>query len=170
MGMGGVFLRRLRAMVLDMPTGFVWVEEGKVAASGYPASRRQVEWLVGRGVNAILTLTPDPLPRGWVDDLPLLVEHVPMVDHEVPDLVAMKRGAALVQDWVGGGRTVLVHCLAGEGRTGCVLAAYMVKTRGMGAEEAMAEIRKVKRAFVEQRQEGAIFELASEASSTQKAQ
>ncbi|MGD1055137.1 MAG: protein tyrosine phosphatase, partial [Nitrososphaerales archaeon] len=66
MGTGGLFLRKLRARVSDQPTGFVWVEKGKLAGSGYPASRSQLEWLRNQGIKAILTLTEDPLPGQWL--------------------------------------------------------------------------------------------------------
>ncbi len=61
---------------------------------------------------------------------------------------------------VDSGKAVLVHCLAGEGRTGSVLAAYFIKYRGMGATEALAFLRERKPAFVERSQEIAVGEFA----------
>jgi Swiss Army Knife protein, DSP-PTPase phosphatase domain len=160
LGTGGLFLRKLRAKVADEPTGFVWVEKGRVAASGFPASRGQLEWLVGNGINSVLTLTPNALPPEWVEDLPLVVDHVPMDDHKPPEQQALDRCARYVQGQVKEGRAVLVHCLAGEGRTGCVLAAYIIRDRGIGAAEALEALREAKPAFVEWSQEKAIFEYA----------
>jgi atypical dual specificity phosphatase len=161
MGTGGLFLRRLRAKVADEPSGFAWVVKGKVAASGFPSSRKQLEWLVAQGIDSILTLTPNPIPAEYLQGLPLTTEHMPMSDHGVPDLAVLDRGAEFVQKKVGEGKTVLVHCLAGEGRTGCVLAAYMVKDRGLGAAEALETIRDAKPQFVEWEQEKAIFDYAA---------
>ena len=157
MGTGGLFLRRLRARVSDQPTGFVWVEKGKLAASGYPASRSQLVWLVDHGIDSILTLTPEPLPKEWVKGLPLEVEHLPMIDHQMPKVDTLERGASFIQNQVDGGKTVLVHCLAGEGRTGCVLGAYLIKDRRVGATEALKMLRKVKPEFVEWAQEKALY-------------
>ena len=161
MGLGGLFLRKLRAKVSDEPTGFAWVEKDKVAASGFPASRGQIEWVIDRRVNCILTLTPERLPREWVDGLPVEVEHLPMEDHRVPSVETLEKGASFVRDRIREGKSVLVHCLAGKGRTGCVLAAYLIKDRRVEAGEALRILRKVKPGFVEREQEESILEYAS---------
>ncbi len=158
MGTGGVFLRKIRAKVSDQPTGFVWIEKGRLAASGYPASRTQLEWLSDHGIGSVLTLTEDPLPNQWVKGLKLTVEHLPMKDHWVPDAATLDRAASYVQREVKGGNSVLVHCLAGEGRTGCVLAGYLIKERGVSADEAMKTLRRIKPAFIEWSQEKAIVD------------
>jgi len=161
LGTGGLFLRKLRARVTSEPTGFVWVEKGKLAGSGYPASRGQVEWVVKAGVGSILTLTENALPPEWLDGLGVTAYNIPMKDHEMPSVEAMEKGVDFIQERIREGKAVLVHCLAGQGRTGCVLSAYLIRTSGVGAEEAMAELRKVKPAFVESRQEKAVYDFAA---------
>ena len=160
MGTGGLFLRKLRARVAAEPTGFVWVEKGKLAGSGYPASRSQVEWLVRAGINSILTLTTDALPSEFTRDLDVVTGHVPMHDHQPPSVDDLGRAVEFVEEQQMAGKTVLIHCLAGEGRTGCVLAAYLVKMKGLDADQAMAEVRKAKPQFVELRQESSVREFA----------
>lgn len=167
MGAGGVFLRRLRAIVADKPTGFVWVEDTSLAGSGYPASREQIGWLVKNGVRSILTLTEQPLPAAWTAGFPLDAGHVSMRDHLPPSLESIESAVRFVLDRRKEGKAVLVHCLAGEGRTGCVLAAYLIRTRHIGADEAIAALRSLKPEFVERRQEGSVREFeAAERSST----
>jgi len=158
MGAGGLFLRRLRATVSEQPTGFVWVEEGRLAGSGFPASRSQLEWLSRRGVRTILTLTENPLPTRWLEGLGFDVRHVPMSDHLPPDGASLEEAAVFVQESVSGGRTTLVHCLAGQGRTGCVLAAYLVKTKGLSGGEAIRVLREIKPQFVERGQERTVLD------------
>ena len=156
MGTGGLFLRKLRAKVADEPTGFVWVEKGKLAGSGYPASRSQVEWLVKAGIRSILSLTADTLPAEWTERLDVKCGHVAMEDHQPPSVESMGRGVDFAVEQIESGRPLLVHCLAGEGRTGCVLSAYLIRTKGASADEAMAELRLLKPEFVESRQEKAV--------------
>ncbi len=160
MGSGGLFLRKLRARVSEQPTGFVWVDRGRLAASGYPASRGQLEWLRGQGINTILTLTESPLPNQWLKGIAFEVHHIPMRDHLAPDTGSLEEAATFVQDRVRQGRTTLVHCLAGEGRTGCVLAAYLIKDRGITAEEAIVTLRRIKPLFIEKEQERTVVEYA----------
>ena len=80
-----------------------------------------------------------------------------MTDHQMPKADTLESGASFIQNQVDRGKTVLAHCLAGEGRTGCVLAAYLIKDRRVGAAEALKILRKVKPAFVESSQESAVF-------------
>lgn len=51
--------------------------------------------------------------------------------------------ATLEQELAAGGR-VLVHCYAGQDRTGLLLAALLVKQRGCEPAEAIAEVRRVR--------------------------
>ncbi|MDE1857978.1 MAG: dual specificity protein phosphatase family protein [Thaumarchaeota archaeon] len=160
MGTGGKLLRRIRAKVEDEPTGFVWIEDRLLAGTGYPASRSQVEWLARKGIKSILSLTEEPLPSGWTRGLGLNVGHVPMQDHEPPDMASMEEGAKFVEGEVKAGKGVAVHCLAGEGRTGCVLSAYLI-VKGMSASQAIAKLRALKPEFVETRQEAAVYDFAA---------
>ena len=156
-----MFLRKLRATVSDEPTGFVWVEEGRLAASGYPASRGQLEWLKERGVGVILTLTERPIPAEVTTGLGIDFVNVPMKDHEPPNSDSLTRAADAIAAGLKSGKVVLVHCLAGEGRTGCALAAFMIRERRMEVRGALDAIRKAKPAFVERAQESAVEAFAA---------
>lgn len=97
-------------------------------------------------------------------------EHVSMKDHASPDAATLDRGVETLRRLLRERRAVLVHCLAGEGRTGCVLAGYMVKDKGMDGANSLAAIRRVKRKFVERGQEAAVYQYASWVGSHQGAQ
>ena len=161
MGTGGLFLRKIRAKVADQPTGFVWVEKGKLAGSGYPASKRQLEWVRSQGIDSVLTLTESPLPEELTDGVEMEFLHVPMGDHKGPSQADLAKAATIVQERLAAGKKVMVHCLAGEGRTGCVLAAYMIRSRDVDAPKALEIIRGAKREFVEWSQEKAVYEFAA---------
>ncbi|MBI3841142.1 MAG: dual specificity protein phosphatase family protein [Thaumarchaeota archaeon] len=159
----------MRARVSDEPSGFAWVEQGKLAASGYPASRRQVKWFEAQGVSLVLTLTEEPLPEELRKGFSIEFEHVPMRDHQAPDVRSLEDAAGRIRRGLDSGKVVAVHCLAGQGRTGCALAGFMVKERGMTAEKALEALRRIKPEFVERSQEKSIFDLESRASKTRTA-
>ena len=47
------------------------------------------------------------------------------------------------------GEVLAVHCLAGIGRTGTVLAAWMIKEGGLTAVEAIRRLRLINPSFVQ---------------------
>ncbi|MEM3922023.1 MAG: dual specificity protein phosphatase family protein, partial [Nitrososphaerota archaeon] len=59
---------------------------------------------------------------------------------------------------VSGGRRLLIHCAAGLGRTGTVLAAYLVASKGVSGEEAIKAVRKLRPGSIERAQEISIIE------------
>lgn len=160
MGTGGRFLRRLRARLTDEPTGFIWVKEGAVAASGYPSSKGQISWAAARGLGSILTLTEDPLPPAWTAGMTLDFKHVAMKDHEPPSLESLAEASSYMAEQIAAGKAVLVHCLAGKGRTMCVIAAYLIGT-GMGVDESIAFLRRLRPGAIERRQETSVREFGS---------
>ena len=161
MGRTGRAYRRIRANFTDQPTFFSWVREGKIAASGRPFSKKQVDWLRGHGVTAILSLTEEPLPEAWTRGME--TRHVSMKDHAAPNPSEMRLGADYLASALGRGNVVLVHCLAGKGRTGSVLAAYMMAYEGKTARQALDELRSTRGGSVEHAQEPAVLEFEAEA-------
>lgn len=157
MGTAGVLLRRIRSIVRNEPTGFVWVEKGRLAASGYPASRQQLVWVRNAGIDSVLTLTEKPLPVEWFSGLGLNVMHVPMKDHAPPSVQSLEAAVARVEGELEAGRTVLVHCLAGVGRTMCVISAYLMKSRSMTVAQALEFVRRIKPGSVEPSQEDSLL-------------
>lgn len=70
--------------------------------------------------------------------------HHPIADMSTPDAPADLAGLVTrLSGHLEGGRTAVLHCLAGLGRTGTVAACLLV-ARGRSAEEALAVVRSVR--------------------------
>lgn len=123
-----------------------------------------MSWLKEQGIRTVLTLTEQPLPARWLEGLGLDVRHIPIRDHARPDFETLQEAAGFISANLLKGNATLVHCLAGQGRTGCVLAAYLVKSEGMTASQALKTLRQIKPQFVETAQEGAVLDFGGHAS------
>ncbi|XP_047317820.1 phosphatidylinositol 3,4,5-trisphosphate 3-phosphatase and protein-tyrosine-phosphatase PTEN1 [Impatiens glandulifera] len=67
-----------------------------------------------------------------------LMERFPFDDNHVPPLPMMKQFCESVNSWLSNDpkNIVVIHCMAGKGRTGLMVCAYLVYT-GLSAEEAL---------------------------------
>jgi len=123
-----------------------WLLEGRVAASGmiYP---EDVEALAQSGIRAVISLTErNPFAAGTPEGITHL--HLPVPDMTSPTKSQLMRAAWFIRKRLDEDKPVLVHCLAGYGRTGTVLACYLV-SEGWDAEDAMREVRSVRPGSIE---------------------
>jgi atypical dual specificity phosphatase len=51
--------------MVNRPTNFSWVIEGKLAGSGMPMNYSQFLWVITHGIKAIVTVREVPLPSKW---------------------------------------------------------------------------------------------------------
>ena len=73
------------------------------------------------------------------------VAHRPIPDFRLADAQTLRAILGDLRDADSKGEKVVVHCSGGIGRTGHVLAAWLVHGRGYGAEEAIAAVRRMGR-------------------------
>lgn len=140
-----------------MPYGFSWVDPQFLAALGRP-DEADLAWLRDQGVQVVITLTEHPLPRSWVNDAGLMAVHIPVPDMDAPSGRQLRAAVDTIERAKKSGMGVAVHCAAGKGRTGTVLAAYLV-TQGMTAGEAIRKVRELRPGSIETfEQERAVIE------------
>jgi atypical dual specificity phosphatase len=143
---------------------FSWLIPEKLAGMARPTDEpATAEALQAEGIRGVVTLTMRPLPRHIVGRLDYL--HLPIEDFEAPTREQVRRFIRFVERHAARGEPVVAHCTAGMGRTGTMLACYLVHT-GLGAAEAIERVRQARPGSVETReQERAIHDYARELAS-----
>lgn len=142
-----------------MPPGFSWIDKPHLAALAQPDSPADLAWLRANGIDVLVTLTEFPLARNWVNDAGLMAVHIPVLDMAAPTDRQLQLAIDAIDRAKSAGMGVAVHCLAGKGRTGTVLAGYFV-SRGMSAAEAIRRVRELRPRSIEtDDQEQAVYDL-----------
>ena len=142
-----------------MPHAFDWLLPEQLGACVNPSVGQQAALELESGrVRLLINLHERPDPPEMLSRLNAEPLHLPVSNSHSPTQDQLERGVAAIGEALGRGERVAVHCGAGLGRTGTLLAAYLV-TQGYGAEDAIARVRAARPGSVETlEQEEAVHE------------
>ncbi len=129
-----------------MAANFSFVIEGELAGMAFPGRfadlHEDLTFLRRQGVGAIVSLTEYPLDQRSVEHAGFQYLHLPIPDYHPPTLGQVWTFLRFLERQRGNG-AVVVHCAAGQGRTGTMLACALVH-RGQSAEEAIRAVRRLR--------------------------
>lgn len=130
----------------NLPGNFSWLEKSKIAGCARPVTEGELKALREQGVQAIVSLTGTPLNPDIVKRLGFdyLHSHI----SGAPSVKQLDEIIKFVEQENSGSKPVLLHCGEGKGRTGTVLAAYLV-SHGLSADEAIRMVREKRPGSIE---------------------
>lgn len=107
---------------MGTPSNFSWVIPNKLAGSGFPFTPNDLEYFQIQGIKAIINLSGRNNYQ-HLTELPVYSIEIP--DFGIPTIEQIHKIWQIVDDHLANREAVLVHCIAGCGRTGTILASLI---------------------------------------------
>ncbi len=135
-----------------LPNHFHWVIPNKLAGMARPglfgSEDEELEAIARAGVEILVSSTIEPFPRKRLQAFGIEGRHLPIRDMGVPPLRLVSSLCAGLDRAFEAERGVAIHCRAGLGRTGTLLAAMLV-WRGDGGDAAIEKVRAVEPKYIQ---------------------
>ncbi|MDP8246245.1 MAG: dual specificity protein phosphatase family protein [Candidatus Hinthialibacter antarcticus] len=167
-----------------MLSNFYWVIEKEIAGMGLPTGSRaylyledadnaageellrEIQELHDNGVGALVSLTEVPIAHDRLEEADIRCIHLPVPDMTAPTPSQIDEFIAFAKEMIDDERPLVLHCLGGSGRTGTMIACYLV-TKGRSADDAIDEVRRYRPSAIETHwQEDAVHQFAETFSKT----
>jgi protein-tyrosine phosphatase len=127
--------------------GHRWFDEitPQLWLGGAPHYARDYQFLLDNGITAVLNIRAER-----EDDVSLYQQNnityqqLKVLDVTVPSAEMIDAGVTFVRHQVEDGRTVLIHCAKGRGRSATILAAYLMQYEGLTFDQANQKMKGIR--------------------------
>ena len=139
---------------------FHWIIPDRVLASRYPDTIDDLATLRNCGVRVIINLTERRHNADALRSLEMSEVHLPVPDFTAPPPLTLDAAIASITAAHAQDQAVAIHCMGGLGRTGTVVAAWLV-TQRLDSDAAIERVRTVRPGSIEtESQEQAVRDFA----------
>jgi len=139
-----------------------WIIPDRLLACSYPRRARLQRALAAHRITTVVNLHTRPHAAPYRATSGLTELHLPVPDLTAPTPDQLAEGVRAITAALARGDRVAVHCGAGLGRTGTLLACYLVTT-GLPPAAAIAEVRRRRPGSIETRsQEAAVHRFSQD--------
>jgi atypical dual specificity phosphatase len=134
---------------MPAPEGFSWIDKPRLAAMAHPASLEEYQWLREQGIQVVICLAEDLPRRTWINDAGLFSLHFPVEDMQAPTQQQIDVCVAAIEKANANHLGVGMHCTAGLGRTGTMIACWLVLAENLSARDAITRVRRLRPGSIE---------------------
>ncbi|XP_042203969.1 dual specificity protein phosphatase 23-like [Homarus americanus] len=125
---------------ISPPWNFSWVVKKEICASARPQTEANVAFLRNEGVDVLVTLSGETMPHHTAHEY-FQCHLLHVEEFEDPSMEQINEFISICDKAREEKKIVCVHCRMGRGRTGVMLACYLMKYYGQAPDEATWNVR-----------------------------